>query len=91
MNIYHGESLHLTTDNKSYVRLAVTSAFYAIKNNDISECILCLKSAKGKVTNESLRNKIGNFLKQLENIEEEKTDISSETIDEVEKLLKEII
>jgi hypothetical protein len=31
------------------------------------------------------------ILKQLENIEEEKTDISNETIDEVEKLLKEII
>ena len=91
MKKYHGESLHLTTDSKSYVRLAVTSAFYAIKHDDISECILCLKSAKTKVTNESLRNKIGNFVKQLEIIQEEKTDISSETIDEVEKLLKEII
>jgi serine/threonine protein kinase len=91
MKKYHGESLHLTTDNKSYVRLAVTSAFYAIKNNDISECILCLKSAKGNVTNEILRKKIKNFVKQLEIVQEEKTDISNNTIDEVEKILKEII
>jgi len=91
MKKYHGESLHLTKDNKSYVRLAVTSAFYAIKNNDVSECILCLKSAKAKMNNESLINKIVNFIKQLENIQEEKTSISNETIDEVEKLLKETI
>ena len=91
MKRYHGESLYLTKDNKSYMRLAVKNAFYAIKDDDIFECVLCLKSAKAKVTNESLRNKIGNFLKQLETIQEEKTSISSETIDEVEKLLKEVI
>ena len=73
------------------MRLAVKNAFYAIKNDDITECVLCLKSAKAKVTNEGLRNKIGNFLKQLETIQEEKTSISSGTIDEVENLLKEVI
>ena len=89
MKKYHGESLHITKDNKSYVRLAVTNAFYAIKNNDTTECILCLKMAEKQVKNESFRKKIRNFLKQLENIQEEKADISSETVDETERLLKE--
>jgi len=91
MKKYHGESLHITTDNRSYVESVIRNAFYAAKEGDIPECILCLKSAKDKVKNSSLRNKVENFVKQLETLQEEKAGMSSETIGEVENLLKEAL
>jgi len=67
----HGESLHITKDNKSFIKIAVECAFYAAKHGEISECIAYIKSVKEKTVEAKLRKQVEILIRQLENMEED--------------------
>jgi len=84
----YGESLHLTENRKSYVRLALTNAFYAAKNGDYEECIANLELAKEKITVAKKRNELDNFIQQLMEMKKEKIEIGDGTIEKIEEMLR---
>ncbi|HEC88668.1 MAG TPA: hypothetical protein ENI52_05070 [Thermoplasmata archaeon] len=91
MKKYHGESLHLTEDNKKYIELAITNAFYAAKQGDLIECISNLNYAKEKITKTKLKKIIDNLIDQLEVIQNEGVKLSEKTVEKIGKLLKQIL
>jgi len=90
MKRYHGESLHLTEDRKTFIRLAVTHAFYAAKNNDLKECICSLEGSLGKITKTSIKKKVNTLIQQLRIMQEENIEISEKTIEEIEMILRNV-
>jgi len=90
MKKYHGESLHLTEGKKTFIRLAITHAFYAAKNNDLKECICSLEEALKKITKTSIKKKVDSLLKQLKAMQEENIEISEKTIEEISMILRNV-
>jgi serine/threonine protein kinase len=90
MKRYHGESLHLTKSNRSYVKLSLEHAFFAAKMKDISECIINCKFARDKVYEVNMRKKLDTLIQQLEAMATENLPLTDSTIEQVGMILREI-
>jgi len=62
----YGESLHLTEDTGTLMRLACSHAMMAASQGDAAQCLLALKSAQGKVRDPDKRKELGNMIGDIE-------------------------
>ena len=62
----YGESLHLTEDTGTLMRLACNYAMMAASQDDGAQCLLALKSAQGKVRDQDKQKELGNMIQDIE-------------------------
>ncbi len=67
MKKHYGESLHLTKDYTSFVRISLNNAFYAAKMGNYGECLGCLRAAMERATKSEVREEIESIMRMLEN------------------------